>query len=261
MKSNPCHFIKKFFTFLKKKRMIRTIFLFKNVICREPGEWEYHMKEAKVVGIFGWEQTDLCIYLASILENMKNHVLVIDNSMEQKMDCCIPKPKTKLNIVTYKNVDYQRRIAVKEWPTEAYDFIIADLGKEPLEEELTRCEELILVTGCEYHYIQKYRAFMLQAQLPMVVIIRNYHKEMMLEKQIIKQLEEENCFMMEHYFLPFDSWDESKRITMQYEGYQDCSYLSKEFEKLLFHLVCMLGKQGYRAALTGMNRAKRGECY
>ena len=42
------------------------------------------MSEQKIIGIFGCEQTDLCIYLASILENMRNRVLVIDNSFDHK---------------------------------------------------------------------------------------------------------------------------------------------------------------------------------
>lgn len=221
------------------------------------------MKEAKVIGIFGWEQTDLCIYLASILENMKYHILVIDNSMEQKMGCCIPKPKTKteLEIVTYKNVDYRWKVPAAEWQTNQYDFVIIDMGSEPLEDEISRCEEVFLVTGCDYVCIQKYRTFMLQIKKPMTVIIRNYHKEMMLEKQIVRQLEKENCFVMEHYLLPFDEWDESKRISMQYQGYRDCGGISKELEKLLFHLGCMLVNQGYHVVLTGVRRAKRGECY
>lgn len=44
------------------------------------------MSKQKIIGIFGCEQTDLCIYLASILENMKNSVLVIDNSLSRKCD-------------------------------------------------------------------------------------------------------------------------------------------------------------------------------
>ena len=55
------------------------------------------MSKQKIIGIFGCEQTDLCIYLASILENMKNSVLVIDNSFEQKMRFCIPRPNEKMN--------------------------------------------------------------------------------------------------------------------------------------------------------------------
>lgn len=53
------------------------------------------MSKQKIIGIFGCEQTDLCIYLANILENMKNSVLVIDNSFEQKMRFCIPRPNEK----------------------------------------------------------------------------------------------------------------------------------------------------------------------
>ena len=64
------------------------------------------MSKQKIIGIFGCEQTDLCIYLASILDNMKNSVLVIDNSFEQKMRFCIPRPNEKMNMITYKNVDY-----------------------------------------------------------------------------------------------------------------------------------------------------------
>ena len=66
------------------------------------------MSKQKIIGIFGCEQTDLCIYLASILENMKNSVLVIDNSFEQKMRFCIPRPNEKMNMITYKNVENRR---------------------------------------------------------------------------------------------------------------------------------------------------------
>lgn len=219
------------------------------------------MNRAKVIGIFGWEQTDICIYLASILENMRYHVLVIDNSTEQKMDCCIPKPAKELNIVTYKDVDYQWKIPKEKWAVDAYDFVIADLGEAPGVAEFEKCDEIFLVTGCGYGCIKKYRNLMLEVKRPMAVIIRNYHREMMLEKQIIGQLEEENCFVMEHYILPYDAWDESGRILMQYRGYENCACLSKEFEKLLFHLGCMLGERDYHTVLAGIHRAKRGECY
>ncbi len=219
------------------------------------------MSKAKVIGIFGWGQTDLCIYLASVLENMKYHVLVVDNSIGQKMGCCIPRPKRELNIVTYKDVDYQWQIPPDEWAVDAYDFVIADLGERPEKAEFDNCEELFLVTGCDYGCIRKSRELMLELKKPMAVIIRNYQRETMLERQIVGELEEENCFLMEHYFLPYDAWDESGRILMQYRGYEDCSCLSKEFEKLLFHLGCMLGKRDYHTVLAGIHRAKRGECF
>lgn len=219
------------------------------------------MDKVKIIGIFGQEQTDLCIYLASILENMKYHVLVIDNSNEQKMNCCIPKPNAQLHITTYKGIDYQNKTAYVDIQKSNYDFILVDLGKEPFAEELSQCEELILVVGCEYPAIQTYNAFMKKAKIPMTVVLRNYQKETMLKKRLKKQLEEENCFLMELHLLPFDAWDESKRIMMQYEGYQDCNGLSKEYEKLLLHLTTVFTNQGYYAARRGLIRAKKGVCY
>ena len=85
------------------------------------------MSKQKIIGIFGCEQTDLCIYLASILENMKNSVLVIDNSFEQKMRFCIPRPNEKMNMITYKNVDYTALCERSLWKTEGYDYVIVNL--------------------------------------------------------------------------------------------------------------------------------------
>ena len=111
----------------------------------------------RIIGIFGCEQTDLCIYLASILENMKKRVLVVDNSFEQKLQLCIPKPEKELNIVTYKNVDYTWQATEAMWRNQEYDFVIIDFGGWPEESELILCHELICVLKCEYYYIMKYR--------------------------------------------------------------------------------------------------------
>ena len=101
------------------------------------------MSKQKIIGIFGCEQTDLCIYLASILENMKNSVLVIDNSFEQKMRFCIPRPNEKMNMITYKNVDYTALCERSLWKTEGYDYVIVNLGSWPDEKSVTDCDELI----------------------------------------------------------------------------------------------------------------------
>ena len=101
------------------------------------------MSKQKIIGIFGCEQTDLCIYLASILENMKNSVLVIDNSFEQKMRFCIPRPNEKMNTITYKNVDYTALCERSLWKTEGYDYVIVNLGSWPDEKSVTDCDELI----------------------------------------------------------------------------------------------------------------------
>jgi len=94
------------------------------------------LSKQKIIGIFGCEQTDLCIYLASILENMKNSVLVIDNSFEQKMRFCIPRPNEKMNMITYKNVDYTALCERSLWKTEGYDYVIVNLGSWPDEKSV-----------------------------------------------------------------------------------------------------------------------------
>ena len=114
------------------------------------------MTKSKIIGIFGCEQTDICIYLASILENMKLHVLVMDYSFEQKMQFCIPSPEKNLKVVTHKNVDYMLHCDGKEWPQQEYDFMIINLGSWPQEEAFSQCDELIGVMNCEFAQIVNY---------------------------------------------------------------------------------------------------------
>lgn len=132
------------------------------------------MSKQKIIGIFGCEQTDLCIYLASILENMKNSVLVIDNSFEQKMRFCIPRPNEKMNMITYKNVDYTALCERSLWKTEGYDYVIVNLGSWPDEKSVTDCDELICALNCEKCEIEKYREFILHIEHPVSVFIPGF---------------------------------------------------------------------------------------
>ena len=196
------------------------------------------MSKQKIIGIFGCEQTDLCIYLASILENMKNSVLVIDNSFEQKMRFCIPRPNEKMNTITYKNVDYTALCERSLWKTEGYDYVIVNLGSWPDEKSVTDCDELICALNCEKCEIENMSA-----------------------GGIRKLFVDENCFVLEQLFLPFSEADECSRLMMQFEGYRNFANLSKEFEKVLFHLCRNISEQDYREVLMGVRRAKRGECF
>ena len=65
------------------------------------------MSENKIIGLFGVCQTDICIYVASILQNAGCRVCVVDNSFEQAMHFCIPHPAEKLLTITYKKIDYE----------------------------------------------------------------------------------------------------------------------------------------------------------
>ena len=219
------------------------------------------MMSKRIIGIFGCEQTDLCIYLASILENMKKRVLVVDNSFEQKLQLCIPKPEKELNIVTYKNVDYTWQATEAMWRNQEYDFVIIDFGGWPEESELILCHELICVLKCEYYYIMKYREMIQNVKLPTSLILRNFCRKYMDSNKILSLLGETGCFVMDRMFCALTEEDESLRIAMQAEGYHNFSGISKDLEKILFHLCRSICRNDYVEVLNGIRRAKRGECY
>ena len=83
----------------------------------------------------------------------------------------------------------------------------------------------------------------------------------MSTEKIKKILEEENCFVLDQMFLPFSEADECCRLLMQFEGYRNFENLSREFEKVLFHLCRNISGQDYKEVLMGVRRAKRGECF
>ena len=67
---------------------------------RQPYYGGIRLSEKKIIGLFGACQTDICIYVASILQNMGCRVCVVDNSYEQAMHYCIPHPSEKLPTIT-----------------------------------------------------------------------------------------------------------------------------------------------------------------
>jgi len=78
---------------------------------------------------------------------------------------------------------------------------------------------------------------------------------------IRKLFVDENCFVLEQLFLPFSEADECSRLMMQFDGYRNFANLSKEFEKVLFHLCRNISEQDSKEVLMGVRRAKRGECF
>ena len=125
----------------------------------------------KIIGLFGCGQSDLCIYLASILENMKYRVLVIDNSKEQKIRLCIPKPEEDISTITYQNVDYTFLRPHSEWLHYAYDFIVVDMGEAPKEDALALSDFLIGVLDCELYSVERYRNIYMQIKIPIHIIV------------------------------------------------------------------------------------------
>lgn len=218
------------------------------------------MSEKKIVGLFGVGQTDICIYVASILQNMGYRVCVVDNSYEQAMHYCIPHPAEKLLTITYKNVDYERLIPTDSWQEKDYDYLLVDLGVCPSQEALRACGELFLVMDCAVAQVFRYRELMKRAALPMSVILRDVCAEAVSARRVLALLQEENCFVVDSYVLPLNEEDVACRLDMQYRGYQSFAHLSAPFEKMLVKICRVLAECEESLLWRSFKRARKGVC-
>lgn len=218
------------------------------------------MSIRKKVGLFGVGQTDICIYLASILQNMGYRICVLDNSYEQAMHYCIPRPAEQLPTITYKNIDYEQLVPVVRWQEKDYDYLIIDLGVWPSDEALAACDELYLVMDCAIAQISRYRQLMTRVGIPMSVILRDVCSEAVKAKRILSMLQEENCFVVDSYVLPLCEEDIAGRLMMQYQGYQRLFHLSGNFEKMLVNICRTLADCEAGIIWRSLRRARKGEC-
>ncbi|MCI7130860.1 MAG: hypothetical protein MSA09_10010 [Lachnospiraceae bacterium] len=218
------------------------------------------MSEKKIIGLFGAGQTDICIYVASILQNMGFHVCVVDNSYEQAMHYCIPHPVEKLLTITYKKIDYECLVPVDCWQEKDYDYLIVDMGVWPSEDALQACGERFLVLDCSVAQIARYRELMKRAALPMNVILRDVCAEAVSARRIFAMLQEENCFVVDSYVLPLNEDDMAGRFCMQYQGYQSFEHLSVPFEKMLVKICRELSDCEDTQIWRSLKRARKGVC-
>lgn len=227
---------------------------------RQPAYGGICLSETKIIGLFGVCQTDICIYLASILQNAGYRVCVIDNSFEQAMHFCIPHPAEKLLTITYKKIDYECLIPAECWQQKEYDYLIADLGVWPAEDELHACDEIFLVMDCAIAQVYRYRELMKRVALPMNVILRDVFVEAVSAREVFSILQEENCFVVDSYVLPFHEDDIAGRISMQYQGYLSFTHLSVPFEKMLVKICTQLAACEDALILRSFKRARKGAC-
>ena len=218
------------------------------------------MSEKKIVGLFGACQTDICIYVASILQNMGYHVCVVDNSYEQAMHYCIPHPAEKLLTITYKKIDYERLVPADCWQEKDYDYLIVDLCVWPSEEPLQACGEVFLVMDCAVAQVFRYRELMKRVALPMNVILRDVCAEAVSARRVLAMLQEENCFVVDSYVLPLNEEDIACRFCMQYQGYQSFDHLSAPFEKMLVKICRELAECEESLLWRSFKRARKGAC-
>ena len=96
--------------------------------------------------------------------------------------------------------------------------------------------------------------------LPMNVILRDVCVEAVSARKVFSLLQEENCFVVDTYVLPFHEDDVACRVGMQYQGYQSFLHLSAPFEKMLIKICRELLSCEDALVLRSFKRARKGVC-
>ncbi len=217
----------------------------------------------KTIGLFGDGQSDICIYLACMLENLGLSVCVSDNSYEKSVFNCISKPDIPLDTVTFKNVDYTCNMAECDLLNAAYDIVIVNAGTLEEARFLKSFDERVLVVKPEIMNILKARAFLMENALPTTVVIRDMCENAVLAMKLFETLENENCFVMDKYFVNYSDEDKSMELSMYYDGYMNFYGASMQLERLLLSLakvLCPDEKRYTSSLIKALHRAERGEC-
>ena len=213
----------------------------------------------KLIGFYGIAQTDICIYTASVLQNMGFSVAVYDNSYEGATEFCIPRPVEILSPVNYKNIDYYRLKKPADREID-YDFICLDMGVWPERQALSECDFTILVTDPTLSILSKYREYMKGIELPTRVVLRGIDHDMVPVKKVQHILEEENPFVECFEVLHFNDEDEILRVSMQYYGFRDFMRISKDMERIIKGIVEEATDAAKIVVNKAINRARRGAC-
>ncbi len=217
----------------------------------------------KIIGLFGDGQYDLCIYLACMLENLGLNVCVSDNSCEKSVFNCISKPDIPLDTVTFKNVDFTCDMAEGDLLNAPYDAVIVNSGSLDEVRDIKSFDERILIVKPTILNILNAKEFLMKNALPTTVVIRDMCENAPLTMKLFETLENENCFVLDKYFLDYSDEDKTLELSMYFDGYTNFYGVSMQMERLILSLarvICTDEKKLPVSLIKALHRAERGEC-
>ena len=195
-------------------------------------------KVKKIIGIPGTFQSDICMYLSSVMTNLGMSVIICDLSGDGRMMDCIPRPAANLDVVSYRGVDFCDGFPMHT--DREYNCEIWVMNENPDQKLIRACDEIYMVSGCERHQIENARGYMMDSHVPMNVVIRNICPGTDGAHGFFGRIEQENAFVLEEYSLPMDPIDESYRIKMQYGTFDEFRELSKAFGRLITKMTTQI---------------------
>lgn len=227
----------------------------------------------KVIGFAGSDKYDLIMYLACILQQMDQKVLLIDLSdagalSEVLQDSELSQIEiTHPCIMDYRGMHYIPRF--EHWQlrmdivspylyheNQDYNYVLVDFGFQTGHSALIRCDMMILVSDMQKHNFIRIKSLMEHATNSHIIVWRDVIACKIRPMDLLSQeiVQEGNIVILD-----FDRNDYMGRIQMQYSKQIHLSKVSKGILVLLAMVVTRLNPAITEDELsTAMVRAKRG---
>lgn len=219
------------------------------------------MNNKRIIGLFGARQTDICLFLAALFQNLGFRVLVVDNSYDMLMAYCIPGAKNTSEYVKHKGIFFKHQLEPEKWVDERYEIVIVDMGSWPSDEALCQCDEVYLVYDLCISMMDKYKNLINRVEIPVSLVFRNICEEAVSPSNLMHMFSNDNPFIYEYHSLRPHEDDIINQIIMQYHGFYRFQYISDDMQKLLLAIArsnCIVGENRLHKALKN---AQRGGVY
>lgn len=219
------------------------------------------MNNKRIIGLFGARQTDICLFLAALFQNLGLSVLVIDNSYEMLMAYCIPGAKNTSEYVEHKGISVKIHLEPEKWMKAVQDIVIVDMGSWPSDEAMYQCDEIYLVYDISIAMMDKYKNLISRVELPVSLIFRNICEDAISPANLMHMFSNDNPFIYEYHILRPNEDDMINQTMMQFHGFYRFIYISDDMQRLLLAIArsnCIVGES---RLLKALKNAQRGGVY
>lgn len=216
------------------------------------------MKNKKIYGFFGTPSYDLIIYLASILNNLGAHVLVIDYSQKQDVMSCYVEPDDRIEFFQYKDVDYASNLKLSSIESLEYQYIFV-YQDEPVRERIPY-DGLFVISDLGKSSLKRAGDFIREYDGKVQFIIRDFCSDKLNKQYILREYLEVDINILDYNIIELDYYDYSYRIAMTHEYYQGFRHISKKYKWCLLRMVEWMASPSGKSLYRAYRWAERGKC-
>lgn len=212
-----------------------------------------------VIGYIGIENFEMMLYLARILNKLKQKVLLIDLTADQDLASCIPVPiglDPSDDVISYYGVDFTKAAPSSDMLNE-YDVVLISFGFN-ISAEIKYCNRIVYAVNQMLHNINRVAA---------LAPISAYEKHLIIKDMVSSKITPEyiaDCLKLEIkpeniITLDFDEVDMKYKILAQHDSLFTFSRITNKAKRYLITTVRELNpevtekelREAYRLAERG----------